>query len=362
MNGDRDCVRDDSASGVLAGQCSCKQFVTGRQCDSCRAGYFNLDGDNAQGCVECGCNASGTVGGSGASCDQLTGQCPCKSNVIGVTCDQCQIGTHSLSSSNLDGCTDCNCNPDGTVFGAFCITQTGQCQCVAGVTGLKCDQCQAGFYNLSSSGCDQCQCNSAGILASSGGSCDQVTVQCQCKPNVVGLKCDMCEAGFYIRDTSNFDGCVACSCNTNGTVAASPTCSSDGLCMCKALVTGRTCDSCVSNAYGLSASNSQGCISCGCSSRGSVSGGTCDPVTGQCQCLQNVQGQACDSCSTGFYLAPNDQKGCLACNCHPQGSRGSSCHPLTGQCSCLIGVGIVGRACDSCATGFFRFTGVRFVC
>ena len=361
VSGDRDCVKDDSDSAVLAGQCSCKQFVTGRQCDSCQAGYYSLDANNPQGCVGCGCNANGTVGGSGAVCGHVSGQCLCKRNVMGVKCDQCQTGTHSLSLSNPDGCSSCNCNPNGTIAGSLCSFLSGQCQCEAGVSGLKCDQCLPGFYNLSSSGCDPCQCNSVGMLSSSGGKCDQLTGQCQCKANVVGLKCDMCETGFFIRDPSNFDGCVACGCNTNGTVAASPTCSSDGLCMCKALVTGLKCDSCVSTAYGLSAANSQGCISCSCSSRGTVSGSTCDSVTGQCQCLPDVLGQACDSCSSGFYLAPNDQKGCLACNCHPQGSRGSLCHPLTGQCSCLFGVGIAGRSCDSCAAGFFGFTGTRYM-
>ena len=27
--------------------------------------------------------------------------------------------------------------------------------------------------------------------------CNQVSGQCQCKPNVVGLKCDECAPGFY---------------------------------------------------------------------------------------------------------------------------------------------------------------------
>lgn len=356
VGGDRDCVKDDSNSAVLAGQCHCKQFVTGRQCDLCQDGYYNLDDNNPQGCVKCGCNVNGTVASSGV-CNQVSGQCLCKRNVMGMKCDQCQTGTHSLSLSNPEGCVSCNCNPMGTLTGSSCNVVSGQCQCKAGVTGLKCDQCLPGFYNLSSSGCDPCQCDSVGVLSSSGGICDQSTGQCQCKANVMGLKCDMCAMGFFIRNSSSFDSCVACGCNTNGTVAASPTCSSDGLCMCKALVTGQKCDSCVSTAYGLSAANPQGCTSCSCSSRGTVSGSACDSVSGQCQCLPNVLGRACDLCSSGFYMAPNDQKGCLACNCHPQGSRGSLCHPLTGQCSCLFGVGIAGRACDLCAAGYFGFTG-----
>eukprot|EP00118_Oscarella_pearsei_P005184 m.23504 g.23504 ORF g.23504 m.23504 type:complete len:5054 (+) comp28492_c0_seq1:2267-17428(+) len=350
--GDEDCVKDDSTPGVLAGQCTCKSFVAGRRCDACLSSFFNLQSVQSGGCEACGCNADGTVGGAAASCHQTTGQCPCKANVMGVKCDQCVPGTHTLSPSNSDGCSPCACHAQGAVAGVDCDTATGQCQCKSGTTAVACDRCAAGFFNLTSSGCRSCGCDSVG---SANAVCDAVTGQCPCKANVDRRTCDECKVGFY--DLAS--GCVACSCDVNGTAAGSSGCSADGNCTCKAHVTGSKCDACIAGYFGLSASDVDGCRPCSCSAKGTTSGGNaiCDAVSGQCPCLSNVAGRTCDTCVNGFYLTPNNQTGCLSCNCHPQGSRDSGCHQLTGQCSCLTGVGIGRRACDGCDNGFFQFTG-----
>ena len=269
---------------------------------------------------------------------------------MGLRCDACARGTHSLSAAAGSGCLPCACHPLGSFAGVDCNSTTGQCSCKTGVDGINCDRCAPGFFNFTSSGCEPCNCNSGSIDSVA---CNATTGQCLCKPNVVGVKCDACRDGFY----DFVSGCRSCDCNVDGTANGSASCASvDGKCTCKKHVTGAKCDACVADYYNLSASNPDGCRSCACSSRGTVTGTTCDSVTGRCKCVANVIGRACDACATGFYLT-NGQ--CASCNCHPQGSRDSVCDQMTGQCTCLTGVGIGQRACDGCASGFFQFTGTR---
>ena len=53
----------------------------------------------------------------------------------------------------------------GTEPGTFCDINTGQCTCKIHSTGLKCDQCVDGYYNLGGddeTGCLFCGCDAAG--------------------------------------------------------------------------------------------------------------------------------------------------------------------------------------------------------
>lgn len=56
----------------------------------------------------------------------------------------------------------CGCNISGSIE-HFCDTHTGQCPCKMGVEGLRCDECEEGFYGLSSDGC-QGKSNSNGVF------------------------------------------------------------------------------------------------------------------------------------------------------------------------------------------------------
>ena len=42
--------RSDPVQGLVAGRCICKRFVSGRRCDTCQVGYWNLRADNPEGC------------------------------------------------------------------------------------------------------------------------------------------------------------------------------------------------------------------------------------------------------------------------------------------------------------------------
>ena len=62
------------------GQCYCKVYVEGRQCDTCKAGHFNLQTSNPEGCDNCSCVTMGTKNGD-ITCHPFTGVCNCKDNV-----------------------------------------------------------------------------------------------------------------------------------------------------------------------------------------------------------------------------------------------------------------------------------------
>ena len=119
-----------------SGKCQCKSHVTGRACDVCADGYYNLTNDNAAGCETCGCDANGTASGV-TTCHISTGQCACKENVEGLRCDRCKAGFYMFSGEHLTGCLGCSCNEAGIKPGNdSCDIYTATCKCKQYVTGM----------------------------------------------------------------------------------------------------------------------------------------------------------------------------------------------------------------------------------
>lgn len=62
---------------------------------------------------------------------------------------------------------ECSCDRRGTVVTecplgspCFCNSKTGQCPCRTGVLGILCDECADGYWNLQgASGCQACSCD-----------------------------------------------------------------------------------------------------------------------------------------------------------------------------------------------------------
>ena len=76
-----------------------------------------------------------------------------------------------------------------------CDHLTGQCVCLPNVEGGRCEQCSTGFYGFNSgTGCTLCNCNLEGSM---NGQCHPETGQCSCKPGVTGHLCDQCITGFF---------------------------------------------------------------------------------------------------------------------------------------------------------------------
>uniref|UniRef100_A0A3Q3IYQ0 Usher syndrome 2A (autosomal recessive, mild) n=1 Tax=Monopterus albus TaxID=43700 RepID=A0A3Q3IYQ0_MONAL len=327
----------------VGGQCQCKAAVTGRRCADCLPGWYGLKASYPHGCIRCKCSGIGIISNSTEavqSCNQATGQCWCKSHVTGLSCDRCEFGYWNLS--HPDGCVPCDCDLLGSL-GQFCEPDSGQCECRPGVAGQRCDSCSSGSYGLTREGsCAPCNCSLEGTVP--GTDCDTHTGQCVCKEHVEGHRCDSCQVGYHTLQHHNSLGCLPCACDISGTVPEGVCDMWTGQCPCREGVEGAKC------TRGLS----QGCVPCVCDPRGTVLGTVCDGTTGQCVCVPTHYGKDCGSCRSGFYLSP-DQNVCVECDCHSMGALQHRCERHTGKCACAH-PSVGGRRCDQCRDMFFRFS------
>lgn len=75
-----------------------------------------------------------------------------------------------------------------------------------------------------------------------------------CRPGYTGLKCNECENGYFSKsiggDNKQFLMCSLCACNQQGTTEE--ICSKDngGVCFCKPNFTGEKCDKCAPGFFG----------------------------------------------------------------------------------------------------------------
>ncbi|ELU04081.1 hypothetical protein CAPTEDRAFT_46637, partial [Capitella teleta] len=206
-------VNASTECDAVTGQCPCKTNVGGLRCDACLPGYYTNNFSSPDGCLFCGCEAAGTIP-SQPDCDVETGECACKNNVIGKNCDVCKDMYFNLTASNVDGCEDCNCDASGSV-NASCNVTNGQCYCKPNVTGRTCDQCSVDYYARDSSeftekGClEVCDCDPNGVVDGDL-DCADYGGQCRCKSNVKGRRCDACAPLFYGLNSTHQDGCLPC--------------------------------------------------------------------------------------------------------------------------------------------------------
>ena len=192
----------------------------------------------------------------------------------------------------MEGCSPCNCNLDGS-YNSSCDLETGQCYCKPNVIGRSCNQCASGYFALSQedftlNGCSHaCNCSTDGTVDGST-ECEEIGGDCQCRANTEGRQCDTCKALTYGFGSSENNGCQACNCDTSGTNDGETECEvTSGQCDCKLFTTSRRCDECLTGYYNKSRGNSQGCTYCDCYPLGSTEAGDCDEVTGQCVCREN---------------------------------------------------------------------------
>ncbi|XP_075719450.1 usherin [Rhinoderma darwinii] len=274
-----------------SGQCKCRENVSGLDCDTCIDNYYGLDAD---GCKPCKCHMEGII--PGTLCDAVTGQCVCQPNVGGRQCDECLEGYYKFTQNGSMSCPPCRCDRSGAINASqSCDQLTGQCVCKASVTGRQCNICIDRTYNLSSGniwGCQDCDCDLNGTLP--GSTCDRINGQCQCLPNYQGRRCSRCNPGFHFSSDSNNMGCVPCFCHLQGSINA--TCDDiNGQCYCRdSSVSGLKCDRCREKFYGFDTDTGR-CQHCSCHTAGAVNT-SCHAITGQCFCKEFVSGITCSHC------------------------------------------------------------------
>ncbi|NXW31629.1 LAMA2 protein, partial [Phaetusa simplex] len=329
----------DRSRGLICDECPAG--YVGPRCERCAEGYFGqplIPGGSCQPC-QCNDNLDFSIPGS---CDSLSGACLiCKPGTTGQYCERCADGYFG-DALDARNCQPCHCHINGS-FSEICDSRTGQCQCKANVIGRRCDVCQPETFGLQSSGgCVPCNCNSFG---SKSFDCDG-DGQCYCQPGVTGKKCDRCAHGFY-----NFEegGCTPCECSHFGN-NCDPI---SGRCICPPNTVGEMCDKCAPNSWGHDLVS--GCKPCDCSLIGALSS-QCDLNTGCCFCRPEFSGDKCNECRSGYWNYPQ----CVACQCFLAGTDPQSCDTELGKCSCIDHTGqcsckvnVEGVHCDRCKSGTF---------
>ncbi|XP_055926474.1 laminin subunit beta-1-like [Argiope bruennichi] len=330
----------------LGGQCTCKSNVVGRRCDRCAPSTY---GFGQSGCRPCDCNSVGSLDNF---CDALTGQCKCRPNTYGRQCGDCQPGFW-----NYPNCQRCDCNGHAEI----CDARTGYCiDCADFTAGPKCDRCDTGYYGDPRIGvgipCRPCPCPGvaeSGLSHAQSCELDPRTqnVICLCNIGYAGERCDRCANNYYGEPTVPNGTCKKCECsgNTDETVAGNCDPETGNCLKCLYNTDGPHCEYCIDGFYGDA--TRQECLKCVCNALGTAdANGICDKRTGQCPCLPNVIGTSCDLCAPHHWNI-SSRFGCVPCDCDPLGSFAPECNEFDGQCPCKHGYG--GRKCDECQANYW---------
>ncbi|XP_071527686.1 laminin subunit beta-1 isoform X6 [Panulirus ornatus] len=245
----------------------------------------------------------------------------------------------------------CQCDGTGS-YSSICSSLGGQCNCKPNVVGRRCDRCAPGTFGFGPEGCKACDCSPIGALDNF---CDQQTGQCKCRPNTYGRQCAECQPGFW-----NFPDCQRCECNGHADTCDSYT----GICHnCRDNTSGSNCAVCTEGFYGDPRLDvGIACRSCPCpgtTDSGHSFANRCslDPRTKDvvCECEEGYAGSRCDACTDNYFGNPEVPGGmCQPCDCSSNIdiSRPGNCNSRTGECEqCLFNT--YGFHCERCRPGFY---------
>ncbi|KAL7834633.1 hypothetical protein SRHO_G00288800 [Serrasalmus rhombeus] len=193
--------------------CACEHHTAGMDCQHCAPFYQDrpwarATADSANQCVMCNCSRRADECEFDAEQYRSTGsggRCiGCRENTAGPHCERCRENFYRPSPQLP--CYNCSCNTMGSV--SLQCDEEGVCACRLSVMGVKCDFCKAGFHSLGPGGCRLCECDERGSV----GVCSAEDGTCHCKPNVEGYSCDRCKPGSFNLQPDNPDGCQTCFC------------------------------------------------------------------------------------------------------------------------------------------------------
>ncbi|KAH9495692.1 hypothetical protein Btru_016064 [Bulinus truncatus] len=314
------CAQAENSS-VKIGQCNCKPMVTSIKCDTCVSGYYGLlTGPTPGACSACNCSQMGTVGGS-INCTQVDGQCSCKQTVTGRTCDTCKDMYYSFPTNNpLGECSSCGCDKGGALS-PVCDKVTGFCTCRTNITGNKCTAALPGTYvpavDILIYQPVPGQCNVTSDLYTDQAPFDGGKFAvCDVSSGNVTVEFDTIIGGQLQKDVQ-WPYVLAVRYSTNsswvsGTVKlqATGTTSADLSPYAKNLGPQNFTPLCPHT--GLSGQvDMKFTPVCDCLNISSVSSSTCQELGGQCQCKSGVSGRACDICTPGYFNF--SENGCSRC-------------------------------------------------
>ena len=106
-----------------------------------------------------------------------------KDHTEGINCEKCSLGYYRPFSTPLNAtntCARCQCASERST--GNCAQYTGQCECKPEFAGLTCDRCADGFTGWPH--CIPCTCNRAGSES------DACFAPCRCKFGYLGPNCD----------------------------------------------------------------------------------------------------------------------------------------------------------------------------
>ncbi|XP_074646812.1 laminin subunit beta-1-like [Tubulanus polymorphus] len=263
----------------------------------------------------------------------------------------CKKFFFSISASIHQQASECDCDPMGSTSNE-CNTLGGQCQCKPNVIGRRCDQCAPGTYGFGPNGCTACDCDTSGSVDNF---CDVNNGQCFCIANAYGQHCNECQPGFW-----NFPDCQRCECNGHA-----DTCENrGGKCIdCRDSTSGHYCDKCLTGYFGDPRLGvgppCRPCMCPGGADSGFQHADTCtlDLVTEAmlCDCKQGFIGNACDRCADNYFgnpLIPGGTCQRCICNNNIDFEDPGSCDATTGECKkCLYNT--QGFSCEKCRSGFY---------
>ncbi|KAI4893038.1 hypothetical protein NFI96_020157, partial [Prochilodus magdalenae] len=194
-------------------ECVCEHHTAGTDCQRC-APFFQdrpwarATADSANQCVKCNCNGRADQCEFDAELYRSTGsggRCiGCREHTAGPHCERCR--EHFYRPSPQLPCYNCSCNIVGSE--SLQCDDEGVCACRPSVMGVKCDVCKAGFHSLGPGGCRLCECDERGSV----GECATEDGKCHCKLNVEGYACNRCKPGSFNLQVDNPDGCQTCFC------------------------------------------------------------------------------------------------------------------------------------------------------
>ncbi|WAR26302.1 LAMB1-like protein [Mya arenaria] len=368
---DGECERmTDEELGLEAGRCNCKTYVTGRRCDSCIDGYWNLLDDNPNGCE----------GATSDACDVETGQCTCKDNIQGRQCHQVQPGYfftrmdwYTYEAEFAEGFGNTRVYIRELIPDYRSWTGPGYMRVIEGDAILFSDiSVDFPMYYDIVIRYDQRMTEKW----------DDVRVRV-IRPDIVDrdgpfvtVEPSVClesgqnysiriEFSRYKSDRQTPDATVLIdSIILVPNTESIPIFLGPGLpdymkneylrYRCRELQLHvhqpELPDLCKKHVFSISGIIHHRALDCDCDLTGSLSF-ECDPVGGQCQCKEHVVGRRCDQCAPGTYgFGPN---GCTPCNCHAIGARDNFCDIETGQCLCIPNVHK--RICEECEPGYYGF-------